>query len=181
MKRSEKKTDCEILRKGLIYNDSGDNSELQKLLKEEQLNFCAYTEVFISSTYSIDIDHFNPYLKSTPADNYFNWFLISTKWNRKKGRKWENFQPVLHPASPDLEKRIWYEDGFYCYSPEDIEAKNLVEFLDINNYELHLERKKYIERVTYIKSEFDLADYFRKYPDDLNFRRAVETKFRLSL
>lgn len=145
MKRIIKSKESKIIRSNLKYK-KGSNKKLCELLTKEQQDFCAYTEDRISTTFSIEIDHFNPNLKYTKRDNYFNWFVVSSKWNRKKGNRWADYQPILHPANPDFEERIKFDktDCVYFCAPGDKEAENLIKLLDLNNEKLLKERQNYI-------------------------------------
>ena len=69
-----------------------------KILLDEQKKFCAYTDEYVSRTDAKDIEHFNPTLKGTPEDNYYNWFLVKHQWNKEKSYKWQEFQPILGVA-----------------------------------------------------------------------------------
>ncbi|QYS92447.1 hypothetical protein JJC04_01160 [Flavobacterium covae] len=55
------------------------------MLLQEQKNFCAYTEEYININDAVDIEHFNPNLKYTDKDSYYNWFMVKHKPNNKKG------------------------------------------------------------------------------------------------
>jgi hypothetical protein len=85
MKRILKKPDSEIVRQKLSYPK--DAQKIKEILEVEQECFCAYTEERITAGYAVDVEHFNPTLKNTPADGYGNWFVVSHKWNNKKRAK----------------------------------------------------------------------------------------------
>lgn len=180
MKKSVKSNISSIVVNDIKYKVSGNNRNLSKALSEEQKNFCAYTEKQFSSTDQAEIDHFDPTLKGTAGDNYKNWYLIMAKWNRKKSKKWADYQPLIHPTNTDFFQRIWYEDGIYNYKKGDTEAKNLLNLLDINNKELTKERENYIERMKdleqYLGKE-DLRSHLLKFPDQIHFISAFETEF----
>jgi len=180
MKKAVKTPTSQILLNGITYIVNGNNSQLAQFLKQEQRSFCAYTERQILPLDLAEIDHFNPQLKGQPGDNYQNWFLILAKWNRKKSNKWNNFQPILHPASADFFDRIWFEDGIFQYEKNDVEAKNLIDLLDLNNYELTRERNRYLERLLDLQGiigEVGLRDHLLKYPEQYHFASAFETIF----
>ncbi len=180
MKRAAKESTSEIVTNGISYNVSGNNSYLSNILRSEQRNFCAYTEKQISATDLVEIDHFDPNLKGQLSDNYENWYLIVAKWNRKKSKKWINFQPILYPTSTDFNSRVWFEDGIFQYNTDDIEAKNLINLLDLNNYELTKERERYIERLhDLINSlgEDGLRSHLVKFPEQIHFLSALEANF----
>ncbi len=149
MKRIQKKPNSEILTKTLAYvaDNSTNNKEISIILFEEQNGFCAYTEEYLGRADARDIEHFNPKLKNTTEDNYANWFLVKHQPNKEKASKWDKFQPILHPTATDFEKRVIYDGGDYrVNSVEDIEAKNLIELLNLDDAGLADERKRYIRR-----------------------------------
>jgi hypothetical protein len=139
--------DSKITEEGLKYILKGNNSKISDYLFEEQKGFCAYTETFLGRSDKQEIDHFDPTLKGKDEDGYHNWFLIKAQWNSEKSNKWINYQPILHPASDDFDKRIIYSNGDYLVSDSsDYEAKNLVALLKLDDPDLAIERKRYINR-----------------------------------
>ncbi len=156
--------------------------EIRLILESEQQFFCAYTEERISAISSIDVEHFNPTFKNTINDGYENWFAVSHKWNQiKKDEQWANLQPILHPTAKDIEERLFYKDGYYVNSPEDVLTENLKRFLDLNNMTLVTERKKYIQRLKFLETKLNLEEYLDKYPNDVYYRRAIKSEFDISL
>lgn len=180
MKRSIKPNTSKIIINNLNYKVNGDNSNLSTELAKEQNNFCVYTEKQFSSTDLAEIDHFDPNLKGTPQDSYKNWYLVMAKWNRKKSKKWSNYQPLLHPTSADFFDRIWYEDGIFNYKKGDVEADNLLKLLDVNNKELTTERENYIKRLKDLEEslgEKELRLHLLKFPEQIHFLSAFEHEF----
>lgn len=146
MRKVSKNRNSKILKLNVKYKQ-GDNSKLSQLLYEEQKGFCAYTEEYIGRADAKDIEHFNPSLKNTNKDNYLNWFLVKHQWNKEKSTKWDIFQPILHPTDANFEQRIVYHQGDYIVSRlEDLEAKNLIALLKLDDAILADERKRYIKR-----------------------------------
>jgi len=137
-----------IITQNIIYG----NSSLLKILIEEQNFICAYTQVRITSAFTVDTEHFNPTLKNTLDDTYNNWFAVSTKWNRNKGSipKWNKFQPIIHPTDETLEERILYNNGVYEFNDEDVHAKNLVLYLNLNQEQLVNQRIKYMAHLKFL-------------------------------
>lgn len=172
-----------VILKKIKYRLNGDNSKLTEILKIEQNYVCAYTETRITSTFSVDIDHFNPKLKTHNSDSYTNWFVISTKLNRKKNKNWDLFQPILHPSDPNFEQRIWYnvDSGEYEFNSTDNEAANLDKLIGLNRKELVDHRKKHINLIKYILGTLgnDIVKLKKKLSDDfsneIQFYRALET------
>lgn len=188
MKRVVKNPNSEILIQGLTYVVNGNNSGLRDLLFAEQKGFCAYTETYLGRTDKKEIDHFNPTLKGQQTDNYQNWFLIKAQWNSEKSSKWSKFQPVLHPTATDFENRIVYSNGdYHIAKSDDIEAKNLVELIKLDDPDLASERKKYINRKREEILQFGVSpkEYFNVLiEDDLNsirFIRAIEQEFGVNI
>jgi hypothetical protein len=85
--------------------------------------------------------------------------LVKHQPNKEKASKWEKFQPVLYPTAADFEKRVIYDGGDYrVNSVDDIEAKHLIELLNLDDAGLADERKRYIKRK---------RDEIEKYGDDV--------------
>ena len=147
MRRVSKPDDSLILQRQLVYKVNGDNKKLANLLGDEQHNICAYTETYLGRTDKKDIEHFNPTLKGTVADNYQNWFLVKAQWNSEKATKWLDYQPVLSPTATDLEQRLIYFDGEYIAASTDQEALNLIALLKLDDAELAFERNCYLENL----------------------------------
>lgn len=190
MKRIIKKEDSEITKQNLTYieGNSRNNKKISRILYKEQKGFCAYTEMYIGRTDAKDIEHFNPTLKGKDDDSYQNWFLVKHQWNKEKSSKWEKYQPVLHPTDSTFEKRILYIEGDYCLAEsEDIEAKNLIDLLQLDDILLADERKKYIRRKrTEIQiSELDSDVFFNMLIQDdikqISFLRAIDEEFSLNI
>ena len=188
MKRVLKKLDSQIVTQQLNYIVNGDNTKLRDLLFAEQKGFCAYTETYLGRTDKKEIDHFNPTLKGKSTDNYDNWFLIKAQWNSEKSSKWIKFQPVMPPTTLNLEERIIYSNGDYLVAnSNDIEARNLVELLKLDDADLASERKKYItrKRDEIVQSGIPPIDFFQiLINEDLNsirFLRAIEKEFNVNV
>lgn len=150
MRKVTKKDDSQILEQNLKYipKNSNNNTKISDILYNEQKGFCSYTDEFITITDARDIEHFNPTLKGSNEDNYQNWFLVKRQWNSKKGNKWQEVQPILHPTAVDFEERITYSNGdYFAKSESDISANNLVKLLDLDNLALANKRKRYIARI----------------------------------
>src|ERR1044072_277224 len=142
MNRLDRPATSEVLKRKLKYNSNSKNADLKEILRQEQRNYCAYTQARFTPTHLQELDHFNPTLKGTEQDGYSNWFLINSRWNRIKGdkRRWRKYQPLLHPTSADLDGRIIYEKGFYKADPNDNDAQNFIDYLVLNQSELVKDR-----------------------------------------
>lgn len=149
MRRIEKNPDSLIVKEMLLYK-KGNNSRLSDLLADEQRNICAYTEEYLARADKAEIEHFNPNLKFSDQDGYENWFLVKAQWNNEKGRKkrWDDFQPLMHPTAEDFESRILCNNGRYILADEnDTEARNLRAYLKLDDEELAKQRVNYILRM----------------------------------
>lgn len=184
MKRIIKSQHSKVLQENLIYK-KGDNSKLTSILLKEQKYFCAYTEEYFGINDSADIEHFNPHLKYQEGDCYNNWFMVKHKSNNKKRTQW--IEPILHPTDKDFENRILYLDGVFIHNPEDREAKNLIELLNLNQENFVKNRKKYIQRRRErIQESYKTAiEYFQekidKEIDTIKYLRAIQEEFNIDI
>ncbi len=185
-----KHADSKILIDELVYKkgQTKNNKKITEILFLEQKGFCAYTDEFISITDAENIEHFNPTIKYTTEDNYHNWFFVKNKWNLKKSTKWHEFQPVLLPTAPDFESRIVYFEGDYLPCSElDIEAKNLISLLELDNAGLAKKRKQYIERKKNDMKEYnqDSLAFFSNLvnadPCQIHYTRAIKEEFGIDI
>ncbi len=176
--------------KHLIYNVGGNNTEIRDILLNEQKNICAYTETYLDVTSKKEIEHFNPILKNTDKDGYQNYFLVKGQWNNIKGGKtrWRKFQPVLHPTDDLFEERVVYMNGVFLWKTGDIEAKNLIQYLNLDNEKLTELRNRYIKRQRgYIEEyyEGDALSFFesllKNQPEDVYFIRVIQEEFNIKL
>jgi len=177
------------LAKNIEYTKGGDNSILRQILFKEQKGFCSYTETYLGRTDQKDIDHFNPSQDYRERNNYLNLFLCKSQWNKEKSNKWTDFQPSLSPLNDDFEDRISYNKElklFEAKDEKDNEAKNLVKLLKLDDYDLSLERKKYIELCKELMNYFESPTiYFQKIiqksPTELKFIRSLEIEFDVQI
>ncbi len=170
----------------LQYATKSQRSAIKQTLLNEQYGFCAYSERFCKQTDSVDIEHFDPRKKNTDGDDYHNWYTVLSWINQHKPKKIEAFLPILFPSSPDLEKRIGFQQGLFIpLKTDDKEAQNLIDFLGLNKSELYEDRKKHINRIKDLRSfKPDLSDfiqYLEKHPEYLSFITALETELKLDL
>ena len=189
MKRIKRLELSEILKDKLQYPD--DRKKILSVLTNEQAGYCAYTEKRIKATSAMDVEHFNPEIKDTQDDGYYNWFAVNHKWNLKKGdvKRWKKYQPILHPTSADFEQRVVYDEitGVYICRKEDYEAENLIKFLNINNAELVSERTNKIILLEDLYKESNKESFteWLSSPGSkqnlIEFRRALETVFKINL
>lgn len=177
------------LAKDIEYVTNGDNSNLRKILFKEQKGFCSYTETFLGRTDQKDIDHFNPSKDFRERNKYFNLFLCKSQWNKEKSDKWNDFQPVLSPYNNDFENKIVYNKElslFEAYDENDKEVYNLVKLLKLDDYDLSVERKKYIDLCKELISYYESPTiYFQKIIEksltELKFIRSLEIEFGIDI
>lgn len=186
MKRIIKNPNSEIITQNIFYK-RGDNKALSKVLLFEQKNFCAYTEEYIGINDAVDIEHFNPNLKYSATDSYDNWFMVKHKPNNIKRTEW--IEPILHPIDEHFEERLIYYDGFFLHNPDDLEAKNLIDLLNLNDEIFVKNRKKYIERrkemIISRGFEGDETSYFQELIDKemelVKYLRAIQEEFKIDI
>jgi uncharacterized protein (TIGR02646 family) len=187
MRKQTKPTNS--LAKDIEYIKDGDNSNLRDILFKEQKGFCSYTETYLGRTDQKDIDHFNPSKDYTERNNYLNLFLCKSQWNKEKSNKWTDFQPTLSPLNDDFEDRISYNKElklFEAKDEKDNEAKHSVKLLKLDDYDLSIERKKYIELCEELIKYYESPTvYFQKITQkslpELKFIRSLEIEFNIDI
>lgn len=169
MRKANKSSDSEVLQKGLKYANKTDRGEIRNILTSEQGGFCAYTDKRLGVGYKGEIEHFNPILKATEEDSYYNWYVCHGDWNRRKGSQpnWDKHQPVLSPYADDFENRIRCDlkDMMYVHDKADALAENLIKYLKLNDHALAGERQAYVRRIQYLKGAIapqDLKEFLRE-------------------
>ena len=184
MKRIIKNSDSEVILNDIKYK-KGDNSILGKILLKEQKNFCAYTEEYIGVNDAVDIEHFNPNLKYSNIDSYENWYMVKHKPNNLKRSTW--IEPILYPLDEHFESRLIYSDGYFLHDPEDIEAKNLIDLLNLNDEIFVKNRKRFINRRKERISEKQISvyEYFTEKIENeiesLKYLRAIQEEFNIDI
>lgn len=190
MRRIIKEDNSEIVTQDLKYIDgnSANNQNISKILFKEQKGFCAYTEEYIGRADAKDIEHFNPHLKGTNTDGYSNWFLVKHQWNSEKSKKWDKYQPILHPTDENFDSKITYDNGDYrVANSDDIESSNLVKLLKLDDLILADERKKYIRRKKDEVEKFGQSanDFFdiliQADIKQISYLRAIQEEFKIDI
>jgi hypothetical protein len=188
-----KNNESEILKKDLKYlkNRAKNNKELLEELIKEQKNYCAYTEEFLTGHHSSEVEHLNSYKKHN--DNYFNYYAVLRKANlRKKDEKYKDagfWNDLFFQKSGEFENRIAYVTGEFIFEEideEDVNAKEFIDFLCLNDPEFVSDRKKYIarQRETFEAAGFSLEqqiEYFKKHKEGLSFLTVTESELGLDL
>ena len=187
MRYLKKINNSPIITNNLNYANVGQRNAIRRELTNEQKGFCAYSERFIKHTDSIDIEHFDPRKKNTLDDDYYNWYATLHYLNSHKPNIIDPYLPILSPYSPDLAVRVTYEDGLFKeVNPDDIEAKNLINFLGVNKFEVHSDRSKHITRINTLKNlcggdDQLFVEKMIEDRDNLSFATALEHKFDLDI
>jgi len=189
MKRVLKSSTSEIISKNLQYKSNRDNSKLSEILLKEQKGFCAYTEHYIGFDDANDIEHFNPNLKDTPQDNYYNWYKVKHLPNQRKTNNW--IEQILMPFDENFEARVIYSEGEYFAKPNDDEANNLIILLDLNNQKKVEDRKNYIKRRREsindrkLLTKNEIENYFQDKIDNeiksVSYLRAIQEEFNIDI
>ena len=98
--------------------------------------------------------------------------------------RWNRYQPILHPLSADLEERILLDrtSCAYAWNAGDLEAKNLVKFLFLDDHPIARERKAVISQIRLLLSlrAVDLDQVLKvleEHPHLDHFPRAVQEFF----
>lgn len=170
----------------MIYEENAavKNKKLLAHLINEQNQFCAYTEKYITGIDSAEVEHFNPSRKYN--DNYFNYYAVIRYANLtklSKETKYRNasfFTTLFFQNSENLRQRIVYNDGQYDpVDPTDQEAIDFIDYLSLNYEPLLSERVNHIDllRQTFEDAEYsqeEQLNYLRKHPKMQDFITAIE-------
>lgn len=175
-----------LLTQQLRYDRPRDRPHIRELLLAEQARYCAYSERYVRNTDSCDIEHFDPRLKTTDDDNYWNWYAVLSWMNSHKPKKIAPFLPLPSPFDPTLNSRIRFRDGVYEeVDALDIEAHNLIRYLGWNHESLVKDRNAHLENLRFIRTQFktnsEFIDFIRADPGSLSFITAIEAEFAIPL
>jgi hypothetical protein len=176
-----------IITQDLKYSNKNDRQNIRYILINEQNGFCAYSERYFNNTDQVDIEHFDPRLKSSEEDNYYNWYAVLAFMNSHKPKIIEPFIPFLSPSSHDFKNRISYSDGlFFSSNTDDTEATNLIDYLGFNKKELYDDRSKHINRLKSIlfflgNDKERLKDHLTNTKEDQSFITAIKHEFQINI
>jgi hypothetical protein len=97
---------------------------------------------------------------------------------RRKGRRFDELQPMLAPDRPDLPARIRYVHGiFEPVDPADREAQNLIDFLLWNDPDLAGERERHVARIRDLIEPCRVPwEVLAEYATNLSFATALEAE-----
>ena len=167
---------------GYEYQKQSDRKLIKQELIKDHGAYCCYTEYHLNGLSSIDIEHFDPDLKGTQKDSYMNWYSVLHKPNLYKKRSWNKYQPILYPSDDRFDERLCFEGCVIkATDKNDQSAINLIEFLQLNKYELVNERREHIDQLKAlleITNDIDtLKNFILKAPAYLSFSKLVENEF----
>ncbi len=169
MKFLEKHTDSKIITGNLKYSNISDRNKIRKILLSEQKEFCAYSEEFFKNADGKEIEHFFPKNEyPQKIDEYKNIYLVKEHINKNRPKKLQTpkrtLLPILEPYSYEIKSRVKYVVGKYKFeeNKNDTEAKNFIDFLNLNRPELVMDREKHIERVKKVREWTSNEDEFIK-------------------
>ena len=181
MRYLNKTESSRILTERWQYARAADRGPIRNELLAEQLGFCAYSERFIKKTDAVDIEHFDPRLKPTPQDSYWNWYAVLHWMNQHNARTIERFEPLPRPFDPTIRGRVRYVDGlFFPKDDDDIKVRNLIEFLGWNKQQVVNDRRKHVAKVLDLQRRLKLdsvaefVEFLYSDPDNLSFATALE-------
>ena len=105
--------------------------------------------------------------------------------NSHKRKNIEPFIPILLPYSENLTEQIKYAGGiFYEVNAGDTEAKNLINFLGVNKYEVVEDRKNHMDFIRDLKSTMNDEDFFetlRTHKKCLSYASALEVELGINI
>jgi hypothetical protein len=180
MRYLSKTESSRVLAEGWQYARATDRPHIREALLTEQSRFCAYSERFIETLDAVDIEHFDPRLKDTDKDGYWNWYAVLHWMNQHKPHSIEKFEPLPKPYDLTLPKRLRYVGDIFMPCDEaDVEASNLIEFLGWNKPEVVKDRRAHVDRVLDLKKKLDMplnefVSWLMTRPKDLSFVTALE-------
>jgi hypothetical protein len=184
MRYLDKTDKSKVLSSGWQYPQHA--ARIREELLREQQSYCAYSERHITNTDSCDVEHFDPRLKNTAEDSYWNWYAVLHWMNSHKPRLIDPYLPILAPWDTSRPQRIRYEDGQFVTARDDQEAANLVRYLGWNRPELARDRANHIARIRDLRGFFQsdegaFLQYLRDHPDCLSFVTALEAELGIGL
>jgi hypothetical protein len=185
MRYLRKSSESQVLANRWQYDKKSDRPKICAVLRKEQLVFCAYSEAYLTPIHQVEIEHFDPDLKGTNADSYWNWYAVVSWMNRHKYKNITRYQPILKPSSPDIHQRIKYEQGiFVAVEATDQEAKNLIDFLGWNRPEVFEARRNHVNRIRDLQEicgdDQLFFDCLINHPENLSFFSALQNELGLS-
>ncbi len=191
MKFLSKKEQSVILEQNITYrkNAQESNKHLKESLMLEQFNFCAYTEKYLGLLDSIEVEHFDSSKKY--YDNYYNYYAVIRNANLyKQDEKYRGasfFDSLFFQNEEELEQRIGFTNNIYYEKDEnDSEARDFIDFLNLNHPTLSQHRSNHVKRLQEIfqSAKYNLDDiknYFSTHKEELSHITAIEDALQLQL
>ncbi|MEZ4674267.1 MAG: hypothetical protein R2932_08505 [Caldilineaceae bacterium] len=97
----------------------------------------------------------------------------------------EHYVPILLPHDPSVQERIVYRYGqFQPVDEADLEAKNLIDFLQWNDPTVAEYRSKFIRRVKDLRtlcSDDAVSGLSAEAPEECSFVTVLEAELKISL
>ena len=198
MKFLSKFAESDILKQNLIYKKgSKKNINITNILIDEQYKFCAYTEKYFENLDSIELEHFNSTIKYKDEDNYYNYYAVIRSINILKkdeyffkaaNEKSSFFGSLFFHSKEELNKRIRYVKDEFIFEEvdiSDVEAREFIDFLDLNNEKIRTDRINHIKVLKIILDKLSdnelKIEYFRNNRTQLKFITTIENEFNLDL
>jgi hypothetical protein len=155
-----------------------DRDKSVEILIHLQKGFCAYSERYLKPLDSVELEHFDPRKKNTEMDGLANWHAVIRWMNAHKAISIEKFEPLPELGSWTTD-RVWYEHGLFVCLEEDIEARNLIDFLGVNRQEVFEERANHIARIRNMRLKVGdemLLEILNEFPEQLSFPTAIQAE-----
>jgi hypothetical protein len=156
-----------------------DRAKAKDALMRLQHGFCAYSERYLMPLDSVEVEHFDPRLKHTESDGIQNWHAVIRWMNAHKAHRIQDYEPLPELGSWTT-KRVRYERGEFVCDEEDIQTRNLIEFIGVNKPEVYEERARQVARLKRIRAlcrdDETLIELLLESPEDLSYPTAIEAE-----
>ena len=116
--------------------------------------------------------------------------MVKGQWNNEKGGvvRWQKFQPLLHPTHDEFEERVIYYEGTFMWDEDDVEAENLIKYLNLDDEDLTGLRLNYIRRQRKNINDYYNGDAKAHFlhllendPEEVYFIRTIQEEFNIQL
>ena len=191
MKFLSKSKTSVILAEGFVYkeNSSKNNERLKKMLVAEQKGYCAYTEKYLQPMDSVEVEHLDAAKKY--ADDYYNYYAVIRNANLyKQDEKYSGasfLENLFFHDAVNVSERIGFKENvFYELDENDNEARDFIDFLNLNHPALSWQRATHLALLqsTFNDAGYDseaILRYFKKHPEQLSFITALEAGLEMNL
>jgi uncharacterized protein (TIGR02646 family) len=128
--------------------------EIREQLRRETSGKCAYCESLIGAVAYPHIEHMRPkHLHRELTFHWINLTLACPVCNVNKSNDDATEENFVNPYADNTEARFRFIAGFMTCQPDDLPARNMVNWLDLNRGDLVIQRTEVIERVQSIYLE----------------------------